>query len=164
MSVYRSCWKDSAGFFMRNQGVGDFFRIKSFYKTSGTTTDYFVDIKKLNDMSGSTKVEGQLVTLSQGVYFFNNSGSISAYNPTSNVWETGGTGVNSSSFRLLQDNTVSGYDNATQTLVATSDNDKIAYLSFDYSNKAYVKFNETTLTFSNVSNRPSGNQWIMSIF
>lgn len=164
MSVYRSCWKDSAGFFMRNQGVGDFFRIKSFYKTSGTTTDYFVDIRKLNDMSGSTKVEGQLVTLSQGVYFFNNSGSISAYNPTSNVWETGGTGVNSSSFRLLQDNTVSGYDNATQTLVATSDNDKIAYLSFDYSNKAYIKFNETTLTFSNVSNRPSGNQWIMSIF
>ena len=164
MSVYRSCWKDTAGFILRNQGVGDFFRIKNFYKTSGTTTDYFIDIRKLNDMTGPTKTEGQLVTLSQGVYFFNNSGSIAAYNPTSNVWETGGTGVNSASFRALQDNTVSGYDNTSNTLVATSDGDKLAYLSFDYSDKAYIKFNETTLTFSNVSNRPTGSQWIMSIF
>ena len=164
MSVYRSCWKDSAGFILRNQGVGDFFRIKNFYKTSGTSTDYFIDIRKLNDMTGPTKVEGQLVTLSQGVYFFNNSGSIAAYNPTSNVWETGGTGLNSASFRSLQDNTISGYDNAANTLVATSDGDKLAYLSFDYSDKSYIKFNETTLTFSKVSNRPLGSQWIMSIF
>ena len=164
MSVYRSCWKDTAGFILRNQGVGTFFRIKSFYKTSGTTSEYFQDIKKLTDMAGPAKLEGQLVTLSQGVYFFNNTGAISAYNPTTNVWETGGTGVNSASFRYLQDNTVVGFDEQDQTLVAASDSNKIAYLSFDYSAKAFIKFNETTLTFSNVSYRPLGTQFKMSIF
>ena len=164
MSVYRSCWKDTAGFILRNQGVGTFFRIKSFYKTSGTTSEYFQDIKKLTDMAGPAKLEGQLVPLSQGVYFFNNTGAISAYNPTTNVWETGGTGVNSASFRYLQDNTVVGFDEQDQTLVAASDSNKIAYLSFDYSAKAFIKFNETTLTFSNVSYRPLGTQFKMSIF
>lgn len=164
MSVYRSCWKDTAGFILRNQGVGTFFRIKSFYKTSGTTSEYFQDIKKLTDMAGPAKIEGQLVPLSQGVYFFNNSGAISAFNPTTNIWETGGTGVNSASFRLLQDNTVVGFDEQDQTLVAASDSNKIAYLSFDYSTKAFIKFNETTLTFTNVSYRPTGTQFKMSIF
>lgn len=164
MSVYRSCWKDTAGFFLRNQGVGNFFRIKNFYKTSGTVSELFVDIRKMNDMTGPAKVEGQLVTLSQGVYFFNNSGSISAYNPTTNVWETGGTGVNSASFRLLQDNTVIGFDSQSQTMIACSDGEKTAFISFDYSNKPFIKFNETSLTFSSVSYRPTGKQWIMSIF
>lgn len=164
MSVYRSCWKDTAGFFLRNQGVGNFFRIKNFYKTSGTVSESFVDIKKMNDMTGPAKVEGQLVTLSQGVYFFNNSGSISAYNPTTNVWETGGTGVNSASFRLLQDNTVVGFDSQSQTMVACSDGEKTAFISFDYSNKPFIKFNETSLAFSSVSYRPTGKQRIMSIF
>lgn len=164
MSVYRSCWKDSAGFILRNQGVGTFFRIKNFYKTVGTTSEYFLDVKKLADMSGPAKLEGQLVPLSQGVYFFNNTGAISAYNPTTDVWETGGTGVNSASFRLLQDNTVVGFDSQEQTLVAASDSDKTAYLSFDYSNKPFIKFNEITLTFSNVSYRPSGSQFAMTIF
>lgn len=164
MSVYRSTWKDSAGFFLRNQGVGTFFRIKDFYKTSGTSSEYFLDIKKLTDMAGPAKLEGELVTLSQGVYFFNNTGAISAYNPTTDVWETGGTGVNSASFRLLQDNTVLNFDSQDQTLVAASDSDKTAYLSFDYSNKAFIKFNEISLTFSNVSYRPTGSQFAMTIF
>ena len=164
MSVYRSCWKDSAGFILRNQGVGTFFRIRNFYKTSGTTSEYFLDVKKLTDMAGPAKLEGQLVPLSQGVYFFNNTGAISAYNPTTDIWETGGTGVNSASFRLLQDNTVVGFDSQEQTLVAASDSDKTAFLSFDYSNKPFIKFNEITLTFSNVSYRPSGSQFAMTIF
>ena len=164
MSVYRSCWKDTAGFILRNQGVGTFFRIKNFYKTSGSTSEYFLDIKKLTDMAGPAKVEGKLVTLSQGVYFFNNTGAISAYNPTTDIWETGGTGINSASFRLLQDNSIVDFDNQANTLVAASDSDKVAYLSFDYSTKPFIKFNETTLTFSSVSNRPSGNQFAMAIF
>ena len=45
-----------------------------------------------------------------------------------------------------------------------SDSDKTAYLSFDYSNKPFIKFNEITLTFSNVSYRPSGSQFAMTIF
>ena len=165
MSVYRSTWKDNEGFFLRNQGVGDFFRIKTFYKTSGNTGDPFIDIRKLPDLAGPTKTEGQLVTLSKGVYFFNNSGAISAYNSTSAVWETGGPGVNSAAFRLLQDNTQIGFDSISQTMLAASDGDKLAYLSFDYSTKAFIKFNESDLTFSNIAARPTtGNQWNMTIF
>lgn len=164
MSVYRSCWKDTSGFILRNQGVGTFFRIKNFFKTSGTTSNLFMDIRKLNDMTGAAKTEGQLVALSQGVYFFNNSSSISIYNPTSNIWETGGTGANSTSFRSLQDISVSGYGDTSNTLKATSNGDKLAYLSFDYSSNSYLKFNETSLTLSSVTSRPNGSQWIMSIF
>lgn len=164
MSVYRGTWKDDSGYFLRNQGVGNFFRIKTFYKTSGNTTEPFLDIRKLTDMSGPAKTEGQFVSLSQGVYFFNNSGSVSAYNPISGIWEAGGPGTNSISFRLLQDNSVLGFDDQSNSLMAASDGDKLAYLSYDYSNNAFIKFNETDLTFSSINARPTGNQWNMSIF
>lgn len=164
MSVYRSAWLDDTGYFLRNEGVGTFFRIKSFYKTSGNTSEPVVDIRKLPSMSGSAKVEGQLVSLSQGVYFFSNSGSVSAYSPSSGVWGTGGPGINSSSFRLLQDTAVLGFDDASQTLLATSDGDKTAYLSFDYSSNAFIRFSEVDTTFSGVTARPTGTQWQMSIF
>jgi hypothetical protein len=104
------------------------------------------------------------VPLSAGVYFFNNSGAVSAYNPTSGVWGTGGPGVNSTAFRSLQDGTADGFDSIDQTLLAASDNDKVAYLSFDYSSKAFIKFNEIDTTFSSVTSRPSGGQWNMGIF
>lgn len=164
MSVYRSAWHADTGYFLRNEGVGDFFRIKNFYKTSGNSTELFQDIRKLPDMIGAAKTEGQLVSLSQGVYFFTNSGAVAAYNPTSGIWATGGPGANSSSFRLLQDTTVVGFDNGDQTFLAASDNDRIAYLSFDYSQKSFIKFNETDTTFSGVTSRPIGTQWQMTIF
>lgn len=163
MSVYRSTWHSDSGYFLRNSGVGDFFRIKSFYKTSGVAGDPFVDIKKLNDMSGASRTEGQLVSLSQGVYFFNNSGSVTAYSPSSGTWTTGGPGY-SSTFRSLQDTSVSGFDNGSQTLLAASDGDKMAYLSFDYSEKTFIKFSEIDTTFSSISYKPVGKQWLMSIF
>jgi len=164
MSVYRSAWLGDTGYFLRNEGVGTFFRIKSFYKTSGNSSEPIIDIRKLPSMSGSAKVEGQLVALSQGVYFFSNSGSVSAYSPSSGVWGTGGPGINSSSFRLLQDTSVLGFDDATQTLLATSDGDKTAYLSFDYSASAFIKFSEVDTTFTGITARPTGTQWQMSIF
>lgn len=164
MSVYRSTWKGEAGYFLRNEGVGDFFRIKSFYKTSGNSAEPFQDIRKLPDMIGSAKVEGQLLTLSQGVYFFSNSGAVAAYNPTSGIWATGGPGANSASFRLIQDTEIVGFDEPSQQFLAASDGDRIAYLSFDYSPKAFIKFNETDTTFSGVTSRPAGTQWQMSIF
>ncbi len=164
MSVYRTTWKDNTGYILRNDGVGDFFRIKSFYKTSGNTAEPVQNIRKLSDMAGPTKVEGQLVTLSNGVFFFNNSGSIAAYNDTSGVWETGGPGVNSAAFRSLQDNEVIGFDSSSNTLLATSDGDHRAYLSYDYSSSAFIKFDETDLTFSSLLQRPSGTQWQMRIF
>lgn len=164
MSVYRSAWRGDTGYIIRNEGAGTFFRLRSFYKTTGNTSTPFIDIRKLPDMSGPAKIEGQLVPLSQGVYFFNNSGSVSAYNATSGVWETGGPGNNSASFRLLQDTSVVGFDDSDQTLLAASDGDKVAYLSYDYSTKAFIKFNETDTTFSSVTARPSGEQWQIAIF
>lgn len=164
MSVYRAAWMGDTGYFMRNEGVGTFFRIKSFYKTSGNSTEPVLDIRKLPSMSGSARVEGQLVTLSQGIYFFSNTGSVAAYSPSSGVWGTGGPGVNSSAFRLLQDTTIHGFDDSSQTLLATSDNDKVAYLSFDYSTNAFIKFSEVDTTFSGVTARATGTQWQMAIY
>jgi len=163
MSVYRSTWHSDSGYFLRNSATGDFFRISSFYKTSGTGLDPFIDVKKLNDMSGSAKIEGELVSLSQGVYFFNNSGSVVAYSPSGGVWTTGGPGF-SSSYRSLQDTNISGFDSSSKTLIAASDGDKMAYLSFDYSEKTFIKFSEIDTTFSAISYRPAGSQWQMSIF
>lgn len=164
MSVYRSTWHNGNGYVLRNYGVGQFFRILNFYKTNGTTTNEFTELRKIADMAGSAKTEGQLVSLQQGVFFFNNSGSVSAYNSTTNLWEIGGPGLNSLSFKALQDLEAEDYNSTNQTLLATSDGESMAYLSFDYSEKAFIKFNSNTLTFSSISSRPVGNQWLMSIY
>lgn len=163
-AVYRTAWKDQTGFIARNDGVGDFFRIKSFYKTEGTLSEPFQNITKITDIAGSAKLEGQLVALSNGIFFFNNSGNISAFNDSTSTWETGGPSANSVSFRSLQDTSVSDFDNPSNTLLATSDGDRTAYLSFDYSNSAFVKFNATDTTFSSLINRPIGEQWIMGVY
>jgi PKD repeat protein len=163
-SVYRTAWKDNTGYITRNSGIGPFFRIKSFYRTEGTVGNPFQTIRKLTDMQGPTKTEGQLTNLSQGVYFFNNSGSISAFSDTSFTWSTGGPGFNSVAYRALQDTGVPGYDNTSNTLLCTSDGDKRAYLSFDYSENVFLKFSETDLTFTALGARPSGEQWIMGVY
>ena len=154
MSIYRSAWKDSNGYFLRNDAVGDFYKLRSFFRTEAVGMNEFVNIRKLPDIGGQVKLEGRLVPMSTGLYFFNNSGAISAYNDTTGVWVTGGPGLNSASFRNLQDSTVLGYDNQTNTLLATSDGDHRAYLSFDYSTKAFMKFNDATTTFSALSRTP----------
>jgi hypothetical protein len=166
MSVYRAAWYNNTntGYFLRNQGVGDFFRIKSFYMTTGDVSEPFQNIQKLPDMTGEAKTEGQLVALSQGVYFFSNSGSVSAYSPVTGIWAKGGPGTNSPAFRLLQDTSVVGFDDPSQTLLAASDGENVAYLSFDYSQNAFIKFTEANTTFSAVTARPVGEQWQMCIF
>jgi len=164
MSVYRSAWHNGNGYLLRNYGVGTFFRMYSFYKTNGTSTNEFTEIRKIADMAGSAKVEGQLTSLQQGVFLFNNSGSVSAYNPTTTVWEIGGPGLNSLSYKPLQDINEPDYNNTNQTLLVASDGESVAYLSFDYSSKAFIKFNSNTLTFSSVSSRPVGSQWLMTIY
>lgn len=158
-SIYRSCWKGTTGYIVRNDGVGTFFRLKSFYKTQSVGSNKFQNIVKLPDMAGPAKLEGQLVPLTNGIFFFNNSGSVSAYNEVSGVWETGGPGLNSADFRSLQDASVSGYDNLQNTMLAATDGDRRAYISFDYSPNAFIKFNSTDLTFSKLGSRPSGTQW-----
>jgi PKD repeat protein len=163
-SVYRAAWKDSVGFFLRNDGVGSFFRIKDFYRTEAVGTAEFQNIRKLPGIAGPAKVEGQLVPLSAGLFFFNNTGQISAYNDVSGVWETGGINLNSAQFRSLQNSSVTNFDSESNTLIAASDGDKIAYLSYDYSPKAFIKYNATTSTFSSMSPRPSGEQWQMRVY
>lgn len=166
-SVYRSCWKDNAGYIVRNDTTGSFFRLRSFYRTDGVFNNPIQSIMKLPDLPGgmgNPKSEGQLVTLTNGVYFFNNSGGVSVYNTEANIWESYGPGIGSPLFSTLQDSNVSGFDNVSNTLLATSDGDRIAYLSFDYSNKTFMKFNEVDGTFHKLPNRPSGEQFVMTVY
>lgn len=163
-SVYRTAWKDSTGYILRNDGVGPFFRLKNFYRTEGTSGNPVINIRKLQDIQGPTKEEGQLVQMSAAVFFLNNSGSVSKFDPTENIWRSGGPGVNSLLYRGLQDTTQTGYDDPKNSLLAVSDGDKRAYLSFDYSNHAFLRFNETDLTFSSLGTRPEGEQWVVGVY
>ena len=167
-AVYRATWKDSSGYFVRNGSVGTYFRLNSFYKTEGTLSNEFQTITKLTDMAGPIKTEGQLVALSDGLFFFNNSGNISAYNTSSNVWETGGASATSATFRSLQDTSVTGFENFTNTLLATTDGDRQAYLSYDYSPYAFTKFSSLDLAFYNIGPRPGWDvaktQFLMGMY
>ncbi len=160
-AVYRSAKKNETGYLLRNDGVGNFFKIKEFYRTEGTSAEPVINIRKLIDMDGQVKTEGELVNLTNGLFFFNNSGNISAYNTMDGVWESGNS---TSPFKSVQDTTVSGYDNRSNTLRATSDDDRNAYISFDYSSSAFVKYNSIDKTFSSLGARPEGEQWALGIY
>ena len=160
-AVYRSAVKDSTGYFLRNDSVGTFFKIRDFYQTEGTTVDPVVNIRRLADMAGPVKVEGQLVALTNGIFFFNNSGSISAFNTVNGVWETGSS---TTPFSVYQDTTVDGFSDADKTLLAASDGDRTAYLSYDYSVAAFIKYNSIEQVFFALSPRGTGTQWIMDVY
>jgi hypothetical protein len=161
---YRTAWKNSTGYILRNSSVNEFFRIASFYKTKGSLSAPFSTITRLPDMTGLPKTEAQMVTLVNGVFVFNNSGEICAWNDTSLVWEVGQASSSSLNFRTVQDYSVSGFDNRSNTLLAASDKDRAAYLSYDYSDKAFVKFNGTDLTFSTTRYRPPGVQFKIGVY
>lgn len=163
-ATYRSAWKDSSGYVLRNSAVNEFFRLSGFYRTNGSLSSPFNTITKLPDMSGSVKTEGELVSMSNGVFFFNNSGEVSAWNDTTMTWEVGRAGSSTLTFRSVQDTMASGFDDPSSTLLAASDGAMMAYLSYDYSDKAFVKFNGTDQTFSTVRNRPSGRQFKMGVY
>lgn len=163
-AVYRSAWKDSTGYILRNSSVNEFFRLGSFYKTKGNISDPFNTITKLPDVIGSIKLEGQLVSLSNGIFLFNNSGEICAWNDTALTWEVGRANSSSLSFRSVQDTNVDSFEDRSNTLLAASDKDRIAYLSYDYSDKVFIKFNATDLTFSTTRFRPSGIQFKMGVY
>jgi hypothetical protein len=176
-SVYRSAWFNSTGFIARNDANGTYFRIKSFYQTQGVLSDLVQGIQKLNDMPGSTKLEGQLVPLIGGLYFFNNTGEVLAYNPTSATWSVGGPGINSMAWSALYDSSVVAYqdptipgmanmsfDDPSQKLLATSDGNHLAYISFDYSVNTFIKFNASSATFSSLPARPAGEQWVLGVY
>lgn len=163
-ATYRTAWKDQTGYILRNSGVNEFFRLADFYKTQGTLSEPFVTLTKLPDITGQTKLEGQLVPMFNGIFFFNNTGEISAWNELSGTWEVGRTSSATLSFRSLQDTSVSNFDSRNNTLLATSDGDRIAYLSYDYSPNAFIKFNGTDQTFVSAGTRPTGKQFTMGIY
>ncbi len=163
-SITRSVFKDNTGYIARNDGIGPTFRIKSFYRTEGSIGAPVNKIRKLQDIQGSTKLEGDMTNLTNGIYFFDNSGSVSVYQTSSGVWATGGPGLNSITFRSLQDPSVSGFDSTSNTLLLTSDGDRRAYIVFDYSPDVFLKFNEADLTFSALTSRPVGTLWNIGTF
>lgn len=162
---YRTAWKDFTGYILRNSSVNEFFRLSDFYKTKGTITSPLGSITKLPNIIGSAKLEGQLVSMFNGIFMFNNSGEICAWNDTSLTWEVGRANSSSLTFRSLQDTNLSNFDDKSNTLLATSDGDRIAYLSYDYSQKTFIKFNGTDLTFQRSKVfRPSGTQFKMGVY
>ena len=163
-STYRTTWKDSTGYILRNSAVNQFFRLGDFYKTNGNISKEFNTLSKLPDVVGTTKTEGQLVTLSSGIFLFNNSGEVSAWNDTTLSWEVGRSSSTSLTFRSLQDSNVSNFSDKSNTLLAASDLDKIAYLSFDYSEKSFIIFNGTDLTFQSAGIRPLENQFKIGLY
>ena len=163
-SAYRYAWKNRKGYILKNNAVGTFFQIKSFFASYEDANYAVAGFIKLPDILGPIKYEGQLVNLSSGLFFFNNTGAISSFDVTTNVWKTGGPGLNSAEFTSLQDTTVQNYDSEFNTLLASSDNDRRAYLSFDYSADSYIKFNDLDLTFTKLPARPTGNQWNFGYF
>lgn len=164
-SVYRAAWRGPSGYFLRNTGGGPFFQIKSFYMTDSLTLGQEIGVvRKLTDMPGNVKLEGQLVNLSSGLYFFNNTGEVLVYDPVSNIWGTGGPGVNSPLFTQFQDTSVPGYDNPANTLIAASDSESRAYLFFDYSIDANMSFNDVDRLFRKLPPRPAGEQFLAGIY
>lgn len=162
-SSYRTTWRNSVGYILRSVWQDDHFSLMNFYKTEGTISAPFVTLAKILDVPNRGLKEGQLVSLSSGVYLFSNIGAALCYKSETGAWEITGGG-NPGMFRMLQDNRVIDYDNEENTLVAASDGDRKAFLSFDYSNKAFIKFNEADLTYSTVGARPTGEQWLMGIY
>jgi hypothetical protein len=158
--INRIAQRESTGYILRNDTNGSNYRIFNFYST---TTDglSFTGFSKKPDMLGTVKKEGQLVNLSTGLYFFDNSGAISQYDTGLEAWRTGGPGLNSTAFSLMQDQTVFGYDDLDNSLLAASDGSNNAYISFDYSSNSYIKFNDLDYTFTRLNSRPDGNQWAM---
>jgi len=162
-SIYRTAWKGMAGYILRNK-PGEFVTLKNFYKTEGTVGDPFKIFRKLPDMEGMSKSEGQLVPMTRGIFCFDNSGSVSMYNDTTRTWEITDANLTVTSFRITQDSKVTGHQSSSNTLLAASDGNDKAYLSFDYSPNAFVRFNEVDLTFHSLGHRPQGEQWQMGIF
>lgn len=156
-SIYRSTWRGYTGYILRND---ESFALRNFYKTSGNIGMPFMSLVKLIDVPGNPRKEGQIVALNNGVYLFDNTGSVMVYHENTSSWETTGA---ISAFAALRDHRIPNAD-GLQSMLAASDGRQSAYLSFDYSPSAFCKFNEIDLSFHTLGNRPSGQQWTMNTF
>lgn len=158
-SSYRTAWCNGVGYVVRNSDTGDNHYLKSFYKTEGTLGRPFLNIGRLPEVPGENKTEGQLVAMSDSVYFFNNSGTVYSYSEYRGTWEVAGP---IAEFRSVPD--PKNHKNDSESFLAASNGGRKAYLSFDYNNKMFVRFNELNMTFTTLNSRPEGDQWLLGIY
>jgi PKD domain len=163
-SVTRTAFNNNIGYIARNSAVGQFFRIQSFYRTVGSLGNPVQSIQKLVDIQGPALVEAELGNLSNGIYVFNNSGSIAAYSYASSSWSTGGPGINSVAYLSLQDTTKLNYADPANTLLVATDGDNRAFITFDYSSNVFLLFSGIDLSFTTLGARPAGDQWMLAIY
>jgi PKD repeat protein len=163
-SSYRTAQRGRTLYILKNITVGSDFKIMTFFSTFEGADGIISGFKKLPDMVGPLKTQGQLVNLATGLFFFNNTGSVMFFDTVTNVWKTGGPGYNSVAFANLQDTSVTTYGNENNSLVATTDFSNNAFLSFDYSPNAFIKFNDVDLAFSKLNSRVAGEQWVFGSY
>ncbi len=147
-SAYRTAWKDNVGYLLRNSNLGEHFSFQNFYKTEGTLGSPFNNLVKLPDMPGENK-EGSLVTLNNGIYFFNNHGNAYCFNDNTITWEL----INSH-------NKVARND--LYSLLASSDSESRAYINIE--NTAFFKFNEIDMSYITFNQGSINNQWLISVY
>lgn len=148
-AAYRTTWKNSVGYILRNSCLGEYLSFQDFYKTEGTVGLPFRNIVKLPDMSGDSNREGSLVSLNNGIYFFNNHGGTYCFNDSTLSWEL----VNSH-------NKISRND--LNSLLAASDSESRAYINIE--NTAFFKFNEIDMSYTTFIHGSVNKQWLMSVY
>ena len=163
-SAYRYAARGRYLYILKNLGVGQEFRINSFYSSSEGVSGILTGFKKLPDMTGPLVTQGVLLNLATGLFFFNNTGSVMYFDTVTNVWKIGGPGYNSIAFSKIQDTSVPDYGNENNGLVASTDFSNNAFLSFDYSSNAFCKFNDIDLSFTKLNSRAAGEQWIFGSY
>jgi PKD repeat protein len=146
---YRATWKNSTGYLLRNSELGESFNLQNFYKTTGTLGMPFQNIMKLPDMPGNGNIDGELVALNSGIYFFSSYGSTYCFNDSSGIWEI-----------VTPHNRVA--KNKLDKLLATSDKDTKAYVTID--GGTFFKFNETNMTCNTLIGSPVNKEWLLSIY
>jgi PKD repeat protein len=140
-SIYRTAWKDQSGYLLRSSDQGN---LSNFYKTEGTLGYPFINLTKLVDMPHLNNKDGQMVSLSEGIYFFGSTGTVAAFKDTTGTWEVGPQANINNEF-----------------ILATSDGDKRAYLT---TKDKLIKFNEVDLTFTTIASIPGTEQWLIGVY
>lgn len=148
---HRTTWKNHVGYMLRNAQLGHAFSFVNFYKTEGTIGSPLQNIVKLPDLPGDGHKEGELVSLSNGIYFFSTNGSAYCFNDTSNIWEM-----------VTPHNRISR--NELDSLFAASDNENRAYVSIEGLTNGFFKFNAHDLSYTTLVQKPAGKQWLMSVY
>jgi PKD repeat protein len=150
-SAHRTTWKGNVGYILRNKLLGENFSFVNLYKTEGTIGVPFQNMVKLPDLPGEHHKDGSLVSLVNGVYFFSDNGSAYCYNDSTNVWEL-----------VTPHNRIARGE--LNTVFAASDLENRAYINIDNLTNGFFKFNALDLSYTTLVHKPSGVQWLISVY